>query len=170
MLCESSDRLHTIDWDKEAPVIYHSAFDHRGFSKAFRDKYKALSGDPQPPEAWPHEHIRVDNRISMNVIQEIGVENCGKGLTVAVVPRKAIGALRIMDMEGVEYPELDPDRYIVFHLQELYKSGKETVTHSEFSNIVMESKALRLRIISRAHLSPGASTSNRYSCLTTLSV
>ena len=151
-----TQQLHTIDWSNEAPVIYHSAFDHRGFSKAFRDKYKELSGDPQPPEAWPHDYIRVDNKISMQVIQEIGVERCGRGLTVAAVPRRALGSLKVLDTDGAEYPELDPDRFVVHHIEEMFKSGRQNLTPKEFAALLHESKTLRLRIISRAHLSPGS--------------
>lgn len=146
-------------------MIYHSAFDNRGFSKAFRDRYKILSGDPKPPEAWPQDCVRIDNRTSMKVIEDIGVENCGKGLTVAVIPRRALCALKILDTDGAEYPDLDPDRFVVHHIQQLFVSGRDSVTQRDLTGLIMESKTLHLRIISRAHLSPEATTANRYACL-----
>jgi len=157
--------LSNIDWVNYAPVMYHSAFENTGFSKDFRKLYEELAGEKV--EAWPHDHIRVDNKTAVDVVHRIGIEKCGKGLTIALVPRLALPSLRILDTDGCEYPDLDPNRYIVYYLQQHFKNGNEEVTKVKFNTLVAESRKLHLKIISRAHLSPGASTSNRYSCLST---
>lgn len=155
--------LAKIDWDKEAPVMYHSAFEGKGFSREFRDAYFRIDGSERP-DAWPHDNIRVDNKTSVQVVMEIGVEQCGRGLTVAVVPRRALPALRILDTDGCEYPDLDPDRFVVHYIVQHLKTDT-SISSQKVADLLAEAKTLHLRIISRAHLSPGATTSNRYACL-----
>ena len=156
--------MNKIDWANNAPVLYHSSFDSYGFSKRFRDRYWELTGEERPT-AWPHDRVRVDNRHALQVVDDIGIENCGKGLTVAVIARRALPALKILDTDGCEYPHLDPDRFVVHYISEAFKEGSDCLRPVDFSKLVAESKMLHVRIISRGHMSPGASTSNRYSCL-----
>lgn len=146
----------------DVTVMYHSAVDSRGFSPQFCAKYAELSGGVRP-EPWAQDEIRIDNSTSMRVVEEIGVENCGRGLTVALVSRRHLPALRLMDCDGCEYPDLDPHRFVMHYVRK-HLETQPSITRQEFEKLVEESRQLRLRIISRASLSP-VNTSNRYSCL-----
>lgn len=156
--------MKDIDWSKNAPVLYHSSFNNRGFSKRFRDRYRELTGE-QHATAWPHDSVRIDNQAALKVVEDIGIEHCGKGLTVAIIERRALPALRILDTDGCEYPHLDPDRFVVHYILQAFRDGQESVDKEQVAQLVSESKMLRVQIVSRGHMSPGASTSNRYSCL-----
>lgn len=153
-----------INWSDEAPILYHSAFENSGFSRQFRDRYWELAGGDKPT-SWPHDHVRIDNRTSIQVVQDIGIEACGKGLTIAIIPRRALPALRILDTDGCEYPHLDPDTFVVHYVQQHFKQGHGSIGKAAVTALVAESKMLHIKIISRGKVSPAASTSNRYSCL-----
>lgn len=154
-----------IDWDNEAPVMYHSSFDSDGFSKLFRHRYKLLSGEKHLPDPWLHDHVRIDNRLAVQVVKDIGIDKCGKNLTIAVIPRRALPALEILEADGAEYPDLNTNKYIVHYLQEYLANGHVTIPKKLFDDLITETKSLHLRIISRTNLSPMAEVSNRYSCL-----
>lgn len=168
----SMQEMDNIDWANDAPILYHSAFDNCGFSKRFRDRYWELTGGHKPGP-WPHDSVRIDNRTSLQVVQEIGIDNCGEGLTVATVPRKALPALRILDTDGCEYPHLDSSAFVVHYIQQHFRQGATSLDRSDFAALVAESKMLHIRIIPRRRVSPSATTSvsdvpvttNRFQCL-----
>lgn len=150
------------DPDPDVFVIYHSAVGSRGFSPQFCRRYAELSGEAAPG-AWAGDSIRIDNATSMRVVEELGADNCGRGLTVARISRRQLPALRLLEADGCEYPDLDPARFLVHYIDEHY-AQHEDLSREAFERLRAEARNLHLRVVSRAALSP-VSTANRFSCL-----
>ena len=150
------------DLSEFANIVYHSAFNSHGFSPQFCQRYAELSGGTRP-DAWARDEIRIDNVITLKVIEELGPDECGRGLTVAKIRKRYLPALQMLDTDGCEYPELNADKFVVHYTaQHLAEHGSLSV--QDFDKLRGESRQLHLKIISRATLSP-VSTQNRYSCL-----
>ena len=147
--------------EDEVTVIYHSAVNSRGFSEDFCKRYQELTGIR--PEPWSETTVRIDNAVSMRVIDELGADSCGRGLTVGVISRRQLPALRILDTEGCEYPDLDSHRFITHHVEK-HLATAPSISREVYQALVAESRQLHLRVVSRANLSP-VSTSNRFRCL-----
>lgn len=146
----------------DVPVIYHSAVGSRGFSRQFCRRYAELSGH-EPPDPWAQDSVRVDNPLALRVVEELGADNCGRGLTVAMISRRQLPALRLLDADGCEYPELDPNRFLTHYVARHFEQ-QGSLSREAFEALLLESRGLRLHIVSRAELSP-VQTANRYSCL-----
>jgi len=136
------DTAWQFDSKHLALVLYSTRYGNVRLSEAFHRRFTELSGRELPHNGWVDGSVKVDNPVTARVVQELGPENCGSGIGIALVPRRAMHSVVLEEYDGLETVRLDTNKFIVEELKR-----RPTLSRAAFDELSAQAAKLRVQVV-----------------------